>query len=162
MAQNVSARRQHQLLQFICQVRHDIRQTEADSITNRIAELEADGYKRIQVGPGGWDDFGGWVWQDRKGRIRDRSLISHNEGGVPFHPDLLWRNGHACGICACTECGITQQPCACEKPWSDRANWGAISVDSCRKKPWEAHTRTCVPAEWYRQAVDSEEPEEEE
>ena len=121
----------------------DIRQTEADSITTRIAELEADGWKRIQVGPRGWDDLGGWVWQDREGRIRDRSCIWHNKGGAPFHPDLLWRNGHACGICACTECGITQQPCACfQKPWSDRT----------RPEP-QTPRRTCVPAEWYWQAV---------
>ena len=130
----------------------DIRQTEADSITLRIAELEADGWKRIQRGPrtnrGVWDDVGGWVWQDREGRIRDRSSIWHNKGGAPFHPDLLWRNGHACGICACTECGITQQPCACEKPWSDRANWGAYTwVPRLGTEP--TPRRTCVPTEWY-------------
>ena len=125
----------------------DIRQTEADSITNRIAELEADGYKRIQVGPRGWDDVGGWVWQDREGRIRDRSSLWHNKGGAPFHPDLLWRNGHTCGICACTECGITQQPCACEKPWSDRANWGAYTWGYRVCVEYKTPRRTCVPAE---------------
>ena len=125
----------------------DIRQTEADSITLRIAELEADGWKRIQRGPrtglsGVWDDVGGWVWQDREGRIRDRSSIWHNKGGAPFHPDLLWRNGHACGICACTECGITQQPCACfEKHPRDRTTKAYT--------PRFPH----VTAEWYWQAV---------
>ena len=127
-----------------------LRQTEADSIIARSISGRAvpDGWKRIQVGPRGWKDIGGWVWQDEEGRIRDRSSIWYNEGkfGHVFHPDLLWRNGHACGICACTECGITEQPCACEKPPDpDRANWGAVS----RKYPG----KTCVPAEWYWQAV---------
>ena len=122
----------------------DIRQTEADSITTRIAELEADGWKRIQRGPrtnrGVWDDVGGWVWQDREGRIRDRSCIWHNKGGAPFHPDLLWRNGHACGICACTECGITQQPCAC-------------FMKHERDHKTKYYTPLNVTAEWYWQAV---------
>ena len=113
-----------------------------------VAEREAQGYKAIQLGPRGWScNGGGWIWQDPTGRIIDNSRI-WDDAGKYFPADLLWRNGHACGICACTECGITEHPCACEKPPDpDRANWAAVSRGAVSRDG-----KLCVPAEWYRQS----------
>ena len=77
------------------------RQCDMDAWRQRLAEREAQGYKAIQLGPRDWCGLGGWIWQDPTGRIEDMGQIWHDEG-EHFYPDFLWRNGHACGICACT------------------------------------------------------------
>jgi hypothetical protein len=76
-------------------------QHQMEAWRQRVAEREAQGYRAIQLGPRGWWGLGGWIWKDPTGRIEDMGQIWHDEG-EHFHPDLLWRNGHACGICACT------------------------------------------------------------
>ena len=64
-------------------------------------ERERLGWKRTTLGPRGWSDVGGWVWQTPSGRIVDLSRIVDYKG-TEFYADWLWRYGHACGICACT------------------------------------------------------------
>ena len=64
-------------------------------------ERERLGWKRTTLGPRGWSDMGGWVWQTPRGRIVDLSTIVDYEG-TEFNADELWRCRHACGICACT------------------------------------------------------------
>jgi hypothetical protein len=74
---------------------------EAEAITPACADREAEGWKRTKLGPRGWSDEGGWVWQTPLGRIVDLSRIVDYEG-TEFYADWLWRHGSACGICACT------------------------------------------------------------
>jgi hypothetical protein len=64
-------------------------------------DRERLGWKRTTLGPRGWSDVGGWVWQTPSGRIVDLSRIVDYKG-TEFFADWLWRYGHACGICACT------------------------------------------------------------
>ena len=61
-------------------------------------ERERLGWKRTTLGPRGWSDVGGWVWQTPSGRIVDLSRIVDYKG-TEFYADWLWRYGHACGIC---------------------------------------------------------------
>ena len=114
---------------------------EAELFCTHSTHRERLGWKRTTLGPRGWCDVDGWVWQTPSGRIVDLSRIVDYKG-TEFYADWLWRNGQACGICACTECGITQHPCACKKPPDpDRANWA-------RKHRSSKPVPTCVPAEW--------------
>ena len=73
----------------------------AEAITPAGADREALGWKRTTLGPQGWSDLGGWVWETPTGQIVDLSRIVDYEG-TEFYADWLWRHGSACGICACT------------------------------------------------------------
>jgi len=110
-------------------------QKEAEAIAPQIARREAAGYKRIRLGPRGWCDVGGWIWQHPQGQLVDLSRIWMDDDSS-IQPSWLWRKGYACGICACEECGITQHPCACEHPDPKRANWGALRYGMCVPSEW--------------------------
>ena len=106
------------------------RQREIDeNFEQIIAHEEAQGRKRIRLGPPGWHDAAGWIWEGRDGRICDRSRIQVDNGQDVAASQLWHEKGAAlCGICECDECGITQHPCACERPDPLRANWGPVPV----------------------------------